>query len=98
MFQNCVFCNTVDTRQWFKAAVIRALKTMAQAATGVIGGEVMLGELDWRVVGSAAVLAGITSVLTSVIGIPEVEAKKCSENAMASKSETKAVAEGTVDE
>ena len=67
MFQNCVFCNTVDTRQWFKAAVIRALKTMAQAAT-------------------------------SVIGIPEVEAKKCSENAMASKSETKAVAEGTVDE
>ena len=67
MFQNCVFCNTVDTRQWFKAAVIRALKTMAQAATGVIG-------------------------------IPEVEAKECGENAMAPKSETKAVAEGTVDE
>lgn len=73
MFKNCVFKPSVDTMQWAKATAVRAIKTMAQAAIGGIGAAVALGEVDWMYVGSAAVLAGVLSVLTSVAGIPEVE-------------------------
>lgn len=72
MFKNCVLKPDVNTIKWFKAAGIRAVKTMAQSAIGAIGAAVTLGAVDWRVVGSTAVLAGVVSILTSVAGIPEV--------------------------
>ena len=72
MFKNSVFKVDVDTIKWAKAAAIRAVKTMAQSAIGAIGAAATLGAVDWRIVGSTAVLAGIVSVLTSVAGIPEV--------------------------
>ena len=72
MFKNSVFRLDVDTIKWAKAAGIRAVKTMAQSAIGAIGAAVTLGAVDWRIVGSTAVLAGVVSVLTSVAGIPEV--------------------------
>ena len=72
MFKNSVFRMNVDTIEWCKKAGIRAVKTMAQSAIGAIGAAVTLGAVDWRVVGSTAVLAGVVSILTSVAGIPEV--------------------------
>ncbi|MBR4039393.1 MAG: hypothetical protein IKJ11_04750 [Clostridia bacterium] len=61
---------------WVKAAGIRAIKTLAQAAIGVIGSSVALGEVDWILVGSSAALAAILSLLTSVAGLPEVPSEK----------------------
>ena len=60
------------TSAWVKAAAIRALKTVAQAAAATIGTSAILSDVDWRVCLSAAVLAGILSLLTSVAGLPEV--------------------------
>lgn len=57
---------------WLKAALIRATKTIAQAAISIIGTSVALGEVDWKMVVSASILAGILSILTSVAGLPEV--------------------------
>lgn len=57
--------------QWAAAAAVRAGKTAAQSALGVIGASVALGEVDWALVASAAALAAIVSALTSVAGIPE---------------------------
>ena len=59
--------------KWLKAAGIRAVKTIAQTAAATIGTAAVLGEVDWLMVGSAAVLAGVLSLLTSVAGLPEVE-------------------------
>lgn len=59
--------------KWFKAAGIRALKTVAQTAAAVIGTSYTLAEVNWRIVISAAVLAGVLSLLTSVAGLPEVD-------------------------
>lgn len=59
-------------KTWWKAAGVRALKTVAQTAIGCIGAAVVLGDVSWPVVASAAVLAGIVSLLTSVAGLPEV--------------------------
>ena len=59
--------------QWAAAAAVRAVKTAAQSALGIIGASVALGEVDWALVASAAALAAIVSVLTSVAGIGEVE-------------------------
>lgn len=62
------------TKKFWKAAGTRAVKTMAQAAVGVIGSSVVLSDVNWLVVVSASALAGVTSVLTSIItGLPEVE-------------------------
>lgn len=72
MFKNSVIRVSVDTVEWAKAAAIRAVKTMAQSAIGAIGAAATLGAVDWRIVGSTAVLAGVVSILTSVAGIPEV--------------------------
>lgn len=58
---------------WFKAAGIRALKTLAQTAVATIGTAVVLSEVNWVAVASASVLAAILSILTSVAGLPEVE-------------------------
>lgn len=73
MFKNCVFKVSVDTKKWLKAAGIRAVKTMAQTAVGVIGAGTVISAVDWKMAVSAAVVAGVVSVLTSVAGIPEVK-------------------------
>lgn len=62
-----------DWKSWWRAAGIRAVKTMAQAAIGTIGASAILSAVEWPVVASAAVLAGVLSLLTSVAGLPEVE-------------------------
>lgn len=59
-------------KKWFKAAGVRAIKTMAQSAIAMIGTAVVLDEVNWIAVISATVLAGILSMLTSVAGLPEV--------------------------
>lgn len=61
------------TKKLIKAAVIRAVRTAAQAALAAIGSATMFGEVDWRVVGSTALLAAIVSVLMSIKGLPEVD-------------------------
>lgn len=60
-------------KAWFKAAGVRALKTVAQTAVATIGTSAALGEVNWVMVGSASLLAGILSLLTSVAGLPEVK-------------------------
>lgn len=61
-------------KKWLKAAGIRALRTVAQSALATIGTAAVLGDVDWVMVGSAAALAGILSILTSVVtGLPEAE-------------------------
>ena len=73
MFKNSVLKVSVDTKKWLKAAGIRAVKTMAQTAVAVIGTGAVLSEVDWKMVLSASIVAGVVSILTSVAGIPEVE-------------------------
>lgn len=60
-------------KTWFKAAAIRAIKTIAQTAVATIGTSAVLGDVNWVAVVSASVLAGVLSLLTSVAGLPEVE-------------------------
>ena len=62
----------IFTKEWFAAAGIRALKTLAQTAVASIGVTAMIHEVDWVVVGSTAALAGVLSLLTSIAGLPEV--------------------------
>ena len=73
MFKNCVFKVSVDTKKWIKKAGIRAVKTVAQTFIATIGTASYLGDVDWKLVVSASVLAGVLSVATSVAGLPEVE-------------------------
>lgn len=59
-------------KQWLKAAGIRSVKTIAQTAVATIGVSAAMSDVNWVVVGSASVLAGILSLLTSVAGLPEL--------------------------
>lgn len=61
-----------DWKLWFKAAGIRAIKTVAQTAVGTIGSSALFSAVDWRMVVSASLMAGVVSLLTSVAGLPEV--------------------------
>ena len=63
-------------KQWFKAAGIRAIKTMAQTAVALLPAAAMITDVDWAVVVGTAALAGIASLLTSIAGLPEVEKEK----------------------
>ena len=73
MLKNSVLKPNVNTVKWFKAAGIRAVKTMAQTAVAVIGTAAVVSSVDWKLVVSSAIVAGVVSLLTSVAGIPEVE-------------------------
>ena len=75
MFKNNVFKPDVDTVKWCKAAGIRAIKTMAQTAIATIGTSAVMSDVNWIIVGSATLLSGLLSILTSIAGIPEVESK-----------------------
>lgn len=76
MFKKCVFKANVDTVEWIKKAGVRAVKTMAQTFVATVGTATVMGAVDWKIVLSASVLAGILSIATSVAGIPEVEAEE----------------------
>ena len=60
-------------KSWLRAAGIRALRTVAQAAIAAVGSTAAFSQVDWMVVGSTALLAGVLSLLTSVSGLPEVK-------------------------
>lgn len=60
-------------KEWLKAAGIRAVKTVAQTAVATIGTSAVMGDVNWVMVGSASLLAGVLSLLTSVAGLPEVQ-------------------------
>ena len=66
--------NHIINTNWLKAALVRAVKTVAQTAVATVGTSAVLAQVDWLLVGSAAALAGILSLLTSVAGLPEVKA------------------------
>ena len=61
------------TKEWFKAAGIRAIKTMAQTAVAALPAAAMITQVDWKVVLGTAALAGIASLLTSLAGLPEID-------------------------
>lgn len=62
-----------DWKTWIKAAGVRAIKTVAQTAVATIGTSAAMGDVNWVMVGSASLLAGVLSLLTSVAGLPEVQ-------------------------
>lgn len=64
------------TAKWWKAAGVRAVKTVAQTAVGIIGASVVLSDVNWVTVASASVLSGVLSLLTSVAGLPEIKEDK----------------------
>lgn len=71
--------------KWLKAAGIRAVRTVAQTAVATIGTSAILSEVNWLMVGSAALLAGVLSMLTSIAGLPE-----CEESGEEAETETEA--------
>ena len=73
MFKNSVFKDHIDTLTWFKAALVRAVKTMAETALSLIPVAVTLSQVDWKTIASTAIVSGIVSLLWSIKGIPEVK-------------------------
>lgn len=63
------------TKNWLKAALVRAIKTIAQTAVAMIGTATVFSEVNWLMILSGSLLAGLLSILTSIAGLPEVEAK-----------------------
>lgn len=64
--------HSIFTKKWFRAALIRAIKTVCQTAIAMIGTTALISEVKWEQVISASLLAGILSILTSLAGLPEV--------------------------
>ena len=75
MFKNNVFNVSVDTKKWLKKAGVRAVKTMAQTFVATVGTATVMGAVNWKMVLSASVLAGVLSIATSIAGLPEVKAE-----------------------
>lgn len=71
---------TVFTKEWWNAAGIRAIKTMAQTIISMVATAIVLSDVDWKYTLSAMVLAGILSIVTSIAGLPEVDNTKLSQN------------------
>lgn len=67
---------SAKTKVWLKAAGVRAIRTVAQTAIATIGTSTAFGGVDWMMVGSASLLAGVLSILTSIAGLPEVTEDK----------------------
>lgn len=65
---------TIQAKNWWRAAGVRAVKTIAQTAVATIGTAAVLGDVSWTMVASASLLAGMVSLLTSLAGLPEVSA------------------------
>ena len=63
----------IFSKKWFKAAGVRALKTVAQTAIATIGTSAVISSVDWKLVVSASILAGLVSILSSIAGLPEIE-------------------------
>lgn len=63
----------IMSKEWLKAAIIRAVRTFAQTAVATIGTTALMEDVNWLVVGSASLLAAILSILTSIAGLPEVD-------------------------
>ena len=70
----------LTSKEWWKAAGIRAIKTVAQTAVATIGTTALISEVNWAVVLSASLLAGVLSLLTSIAGLPEVKTKSDNES------------------
>ena len=65
--------SNICNKNWWSAAAVRCVKTIAQTAVATIGTAMVMGDVNWLMVGSASLLAGILSLLTSVAGLPEVK-------------------------
>ena len=65
--------NKSNWKEWLKAAGVRAIKTVAQTALATLGTTTFVGEVNWGMIASASLMAGILSLLTSIVGIPEVK-------------------------
>ena len=74
-------------KKWIKAALVRAAKTMAQTALGMLGASALISEVDWKMVASASILAGIASILTSIVGLPEVKQEESEPTELEDKPE-----------
>lgn len=66
----------IKSKQWLKAAAIRAVRTIAQTAIATIGTSAMICTVNWKVVLSSALMSGILSILTSVAGLPEIKTEQ----------------------
>lgn len=66
---------STKTKKWIKAALVRAIKTIAQTAVAMIGTATVFSDVNWLMILSGSLLAGLLSILTSIAGLPEVEAK-----------------------
>ena len=73
MFKNNVFNVSVDTKEWLRAAAVRAVKTVAQTFVATIGTSAVICDVNWPMVLSASLLSGVLSIATSIAGIPEVK-------------------------
>ena len=76
MLKNNVFKVSVDTKKWFKSAVVRAIKTFAQSMASLITIGAAMNEINWGYIASVSVVSAIYSIVTSLAGIPEVESKE----------------------
>ncbi|WP_330640827.1 holin [Anaerovorax odorimutans] len=84
-------------KDWIRKAGIRAIKTVAQAAVAMIGTAAVISDVDWRMVVSAALLAGVLSLLTSVAGLPELTADESTEETTLSEQEADALINADID-